>query len=147
MKEARNLNNRSRRTSMSDSSNCPSWTSLKEKRDKSEPKGQKISNVDCDCLYHIIKITDSPSLAQTNDKRHICHEVDGGGKVPESCFTRTNLGDDVDRWSVHIFSSPLYVLLFAPCTVRTTKSEAGLKNSTTFFFVTQLLKAQKHSRA
>ena len=143
MKEARNLNNQSRRASMSDSSHCPSWSSLKEKQDKSESKDQEI----VDYLNHIYNTTETLSLARTNDKKHLCQGIDGGGKVPESCFTRTNLGDDVDRWSVHIFSSPLYVLLFAPCTVRTTKSEAGLKNSTTFFFVTQLLKAQKHSRA
>jgi hypothetical protein len=143
MKEARNLNNQSRRTSMSDSSHCPSWSSLKERQDKSELKGQEIVN----CLNHIYSMTDSSSPARTNDKNHLCQGIiDGGGKVLESCFGRTNLGDDVDRWSVYIFSSPLYVVVYALCTVWTTKSEAGLKNSTTFFFVIQLLKAQKHSR-
>ena len=145
MKEARNLNTQSRRASMSDSSHCPSWSSLKERQDKSESKVQEILSVDY--LNHIFNMTDSPSPARTNDKQqHLCQGVDGGGKVPQSCLARTNLGDDVDRWSVHVFSSPLYVLVYALCTVRTAKGGAGLKSSTTFFFVTQLLKAQKHSR-
>ena len=142
MKEARNLYNQSPRASISNSSQCASWSSLKERQDKSESKVQEIVN----CLNHIYNMTDSSSPARTNDKKHLCQGIDGGGKVLESCFGRTNLGDDVDRWSVHIFSSPLDVVVYALCTVRTTKSEAGLKNSTTFFFVIQLLKAQKHSR-
>jgi hypothetical protein len=157
MKEARNLYNQSPRASISNSSQCTSWSSPKERQDKSESKVQEILNVDE--LAPIINLTDRPNPERTNDninaprntiahsqQQYLCQGVDGGGKVPESCFARTNLGDDVDRWSVHAFSSPLYVLVYAVCTVRMTKGKAGLKSSTTFFFVTQLLKAQRHSR-
>jgi hypothetical protein len=156
MKEARNLYNQSPRASISNSSHCTSFSSLKEGQDTSESKVQKILNVDE--LAPIINLTECPNPARTNgninvprniivhsQQQYLCQGVDGGGKVPESCFTRTNLGDDVDRWSVHVFPSPVYVLVYAVCTVRTTKGEAGLKSSTTFFFVTQLLKAQRHS--
>lgn len=157
MKEVRNLYNRCPRASISNSGHCTSGSSLKERQDKSESKVQEILNVDG--LAPIINMTDCPNPARTNEninaprniivhsqQQYLCQEVDEGGKVPESCFARTNLGDDVDRWSVHIFSFPLYMLVYAACTVRTTKGEAGLKSSTTFFFVTQLLKAQRHSR-
>ena len=157
MKEARNLYNQSPRASISNSSQCTSWSSPKERQDKSESKVQEILNVDE--LAPIINLTDCPNPERTNDninaprntiahsqQQYLCQGVDGGGKVPESCFARTNLGDDVNRWSVHVSSSPLYVLVYAVCTVRMTKGKAGLKSSTTFFFATQLLRAQRHSR-
>jgi hypothetical protein len=140
MKEARHVYSQSPRASISNSSRCASWPSLKERQDKSESKVQEIHNIDE--LAPTINLTDCPNPARTNDNQG----EDGGGKVPESCFARTNLGDDVNRWSVHVSSSPALRASIAVCTVRTTKGGAGLKSSTTFFFVTQLLKAQRHSR-
>ena len=105
MKEARHLYNQSPRASISNSSQCASWSSLKERQDRSESKVQEILNVDE--LAPINNLTDHPNPARTNDNQG----EGGGGKVPESCFARTSLGDDVDRWSVHVFSPPLCVLV------------------------------------
>jgi hypothetical protein len=105
MKEARHLYKQSPRASISNSSHCASWPSLKERQDRSESKVQEILNVDK--LAPIINLADCSNPARTNDNQG----EDGGGKVPESCFARTNLGDDINRWSVHVSSSPLYVLV------------------------------------